>query len=128
MYYIYINKNFVHQVGDQPRSYYDARSTNHQDPNHAFCENMLKCVLCHYCSKNLICLGPCDLAWELGPLCSVIFSARGATFPQHVWVSFTMGSGTLLTLCAVRRIIVGNKCLAERCASETAAAGMSLKG
>jgi len=31
MYYIYINKNFVHQVGDQPMSYYDARSTNHQD-------------------------------------------------------------------------------------------------
>jgi hypothetical protein len=26
-----INKNFVHQVGDQPRLYYDARSTNHQD-------------------------------------------------------------------------------------------------
>jgi hypothetical protein len=23
--------NFVHQVGDQPRLYYDARSTNHQD-------------------------------------------------------------------------------------------------
>jgi hypothetical protein len=22
--------NFVHQVGDQPRLYYDARSTNHQ--------------------------------------------------------------------------------------------------
>jgi hypothetical protein len=81
----------VHQVGDQPRSYYDARSTNHQDPIHAFCENMLKCVLCHYCSKNLIRLGPCGLAWELGPLCSVIFSARGATFPQHVWVFFYHG-------------------------------------
>jgi hypothetical protein len=26
-----MNKNFVHQVGDQPRLYYDARSTNHQD-------------------------------------------------------------------------------------------------
>jgi len=26
-----INKNFVHQVGDQTRLYYDARSTNHQD-------------------------------------------------------------------------------------------------
>ena len=31
MYYIKINKNFVHQVGNQPRLYYDARSTNHQD-------------------------------------------------------------------------------------------------
>jgi hypothetical protein len=31
MYYIQINKNFVHHVGDQPRLYYDARSTNHQD-------------------------------------------------------------------------------------------------
>jgi len=29
MYYMQINKNFVHQVGDQPR-FYDARSTNHQ--------------------------------------------------------------------------------------------------
>ena len=26
-----MNKNFVHQVGDQPRLYYDARPTNHQD-------------------------------------------------------------------------------------------------
>jgi hypothetical protein len=25
------NKNFVHQVGDQPRLHYDARSTNHQE-------------------------------------------------------------------------------------------------
>jgi len=25
------DKNFVHQVGDQPRLYYDARSTNHQE-------------------------------------------------------------------------------------------------
>jgi hypothetical protein len=24
-------QNFVYQVGDQPRLYYDARSTNHQD-------------------------------------------------------------------------------------------------
>ena len=31
MYYIQINKNFVHQVGNQPRFYYVARSTNHQD-------------------------------------------------------------------------------------------------
>jgi len=31
MYYMEINKNFVHQVGDQTRLYYDARSTNHQD-------------------------------------------------------------------------------------------------
>jgi len=30
MYYIKINKNFVHQVGNQPRLCYDARSTNHQ--------------------------------------------------------------------------------------------------
>jgi len=28
---MYINKNFVHQVGDDPRLYYNARSTNHQD-------------------------------------------------------------------------------------------------
>ena len=28
---LYINNNFVHQVGNQPRLYYDARSTNHQD-------------------------------------------------------------------------------------------------
>jgi len=28
---MYINKNVVHQVGDQTRLYYDARSTNHQD-------------------------------------------------------------------------------------------------
>jgi len=61
---------------------------------HVFSENMLTCVLCHYCSKNLIRLGTCDLAWELGPLCSVIFSTRCATFPQHVWISFTMGSET----------------------------------
>jgi hypothetical protein len=27
---IYVNKYFVHQVGNQPRLYYDARSTNHQ--------------------------------------------------------------------------------------------------
>jgi len=26
-----INKNFVQQVGDQPRLYYDARSISHQD-------------------------------------------------------------------------------------------------
>jgi len=26
-----MNNNFVHQVGDQPRLYYAARSTNHQD-------------------------------------------------------------------------------------------------
>jgi len=32
MYYMQINKNFVHQVGDQPRLYYDARLTSHQDP------------------------------------------------------------------------------------------------
>jgi len=25
------NRNFMHQVGDQPELYYDARSTNHQD-------------------------------------------------------------------------------------------------
>jgi hypothetical protein len=25
------NKNFVHQVGDQPRLHYDARSTNQQE-------------------------------------------------------------------------------------------------
>jgi hypothetical protein len=31
MYYIKINKNFVHQVGNQPRLYYDPRSTNHQN-------------------------------------------------------------------------------------------------
>jgi len=31
MYYIEIKKNFVHQFGDQPRIYYDARSTSHQD-------------------------------------------------------------------------------------------------
>jgi hypothetical protein len=31
MYYMQINKNFVHQVGYQSRLYYDARSTNHQD-------------------------------------------------------------------------------------------------
>jgi hypothetical protein len=31
MYYIKINKNFVHQVGIQPKLYYDAQSTNHQD-------------------------------------------------------------------------------------------------
>jgi hypothetical protein len=32
MYYIYIkNKNFVHQVGNQPRLFYNARSTTHQD-------------------------------------------------------------------------------------------------
>jgi hypothetical protein len=30
MYYILINKNFVHQIGDQPRLYYNARSTTHQ--------------------------------------------------------------------------------------------------
>jgi len=30
MYYLKINKNFVHQVGNQPKLYYDARSTNHQ--------------------------------------------------------------------------------------------------
>jgi hypothetical protein len=97
-------------------------------PKHAFCENMLTCVLCHYCGKNLIHLGPCGLAWELGSLCSVIFSGRGATFPQHVWVSFTMGSGTLPTLCAVWPITVGNKCLADRCTCVTAAGGgMPLK-
>jgi len=28
--FMQINKNFVHQVGDQPRLYRDARSTNHQ--------------------------------------------------------------------------------------------------
>ena len=26
-----INKNFVHQAGDEPRLYYNARSTNHQE-------------------------------------------------------------------------------------------------
>jgi hypothetical protein len=31
MYYMQINKNFVHQVGDQPRLYYDIRSANHQN-------------------------------------------------------------------------------------------------
>ena len=31
MYYIKIKKNFVHQVGNQPRLYYNARSTNHQE-------------------------------------------------------------------------------------------------
>jgi hypothetical protein len=30
MYYTQINKNFVHQVGNKLRLYYDARSTNHQ--------------------------------------------------------------------------------------------------
>jgi hypothetical protein len=34
MYYMQINKNFVHQVGDQPRLYYDVRSTNYQDVQH----------------------------------------------------------------------------------------------
>jgi len=29
--YIKIIKNFVHQVGNEPRLYYDARSTDHQD-------------------------------------------------------------------------------------------------
>ena len=36
MYYMSINKNFVHQVGDQPRLYYDARSTNHQELHSLF--------------------------------------------------------------------------------------------
>ena len=31
MYYMQINKNFVHQIENQPRSYYGARSTNYQD-------------------------------------------------------------------------------------------------
>jgi len=31
MHYMWINKNLLHQVGDKPRLYYDARSTNHQD-------------------------------------------------------------------------------------------------
>jgi hypothetical protein len=31
MYCMEINKNFVHQVGDQPRLYYDARLASHQD-------------------------------------------------------------------------------------------------
>jgi len=26
-----MNKNFVHQVGNQPRLYYDARSANYQE-------------------------------------------------------------------------------------------------
>jgi hypothetical protein len=31
MYYMRINKNFLHQAGDQPGLYYDARAINHQD-------------------------------------------------------------------------------------------------
>jgi DUF1680 family protein len=31
MYYMQINKNFVHQVGNQPRLYNYERSTNYQD-------------------------------------------------------------------------------------------------
>jgi len=30
-YIISYHKNFAHQVGNQPRLYYDARSTSHQD-------------------------------------------------------------------------------------------------
>jgi hypothetical protein len=40
MYHMQINKNFMHQVGDQPRLYYDARSTNHQDFSR--CEYLIK--------------------------------------------------------------------------------------
>jgi len=32
--FIKINKNFVHQFGDQPRLYYDARSAKPQDLKH----------------------------------------------------------------------------------------------
>ena len=46
MYYMSINKNFVHQVGNQPRLYYDARSTNHQDLIFNLFDNV--CVLYVY--------------------------------------------------------------------------------
>ena len=36
--------NFVHQVGDQPKLYYDARSTNHQDPFHWMYNLMMACL------------------------------------------------------------------------------------
>jgi hypothetical protein len=32
MYYMRINKNFVYQVGDQPRLYYDVRCAVNQSP------------------------------------------------------------------------------------------------
>ena len=53
MYYIYIyiykiNKNFMHQVGNQPGLYYDARSTNHQHPKHvAQFPDRINCVTLH---------------------------------------------------------------------------------
>jgi hypothetical protein len=43
MYYMYTNKNFVHRVGDQPRLYYDALSTNHEDLQKVF-EDKIKPV------------------------------------------------------------------------------------
>jgi hypothetical protein len=39
-----MNKNFVHQVGDQPRLYYDARSTKHQDILYEVCSVFLFCL------------------------------------------------------------------------------------
>jgi len=48
--YYYINKeikNFVHQVGNQPRLYYDAaRSTNHQDSTDMFSKGILSHTFC----------------------------------------------------------------------------------
>jgi len=46
MYYTQINKNFVHQVGDQPRLYYDARSTIHKKLT--FFMMISERVLCEY--------------------------------------------------------------------------------
>jgi hypothetical protein len=55
MYYMKINKNFVHQVGDQPRLYYDARSTNHQDTptNYSFWlyKKINSIWFCHWSSR-----------------------------------------------------------------------------
>jgi len=50
-----MNKNFVHQVGDQPRLYYDAaRSTNHQEHKinirtgpHLVCQYLVSLKACH---------------------------------------------------------------------------------
>jgi len=46
MYYMQINKNFMHQAGDEPRLYYEARSTNHQDFIFILetCSKKLRCI------------------------------------------------------------------------------------
>jgi hypothetical protein len=48
------NKNFVHQVGNQPRLYCDARSTSHQGKVRSSMDALRYVRLCYKCGRVFV--------------------------------------------------------------------------